>query len=1020
MVKLMQQSFTSSEFLSLDQEELALVETKQKGINRLVFAVLLKFFQAEGRYPGSKDLIPEELIVCLAHQLEMDSPEFDSFNWQGITHKRFRKSIREFFDYREATSSDREKLVSWLMNDILKEAPTYPQCLERVYQFFRDSKVEPFSSKKLDRYVRSAFHRFEKEFFLSLSCDLSKDVKKLIDDLLKSDEAEEEDQEETASDIEKIPDKIKLHHLKKDVAGAKLKNVHFEIKKLEHIRSIKLPLSLLQNVSRKFLQKYYLRVLAGFPSYIEKYSGDSHYGTMAVFCYVRSQILTDTLAELFLQLVHKIKRSSETHVIKKVIPEIKRVDGKFDILYKLADAAGNNPEGIIKEVIYPKVSQQKLLDLAEELECKGKWYQEQVQTKMRSLYSHAHRQALLPLLEAFVFKTNTSSGKELLKAIEFIKKHRSCVKEFYPKSAKAPIDVIPNEWRTAVLEIETPLDPKPLDQETKEKRSKEKPKNILYKVRRMNYEIAILEELCRQLQCKSIWIEGAYRYRNPDEDAPQDFDERKEHYYKMLGLPLDPKVFVKELKEKLEISLKELNESILENPKVKIIPFKKGEGGKIKISPSGPQAHPTNLKVLQQYIKRRWANTNLLDVLKETDLRVNFTECFRTVARKEALDKTKLRKRLLLSIYAIGSNTGLMRMGSANKDANYYDLKYTKRRYLHLVNVKAAIVKVVNEIINIRDPEVWGEATTGVACDSTQVSSWDQNLMTEWHPRYHGYGVMVYWHVDKNAAVVHSLLKTCTSSEVGAMITGVLRHDTKMEMNEVYVDTHGQSSIGFCFSYLLNFDLLPRLKNISKQKLYYPLAANKKDYPNLLKILRDSINWHIIEEGYHESIRTTISLKLRTAEADVIIKRFSKDNYTHPVYRALNEIGKATKTIFLCRYLSSEQLRIEIHEALNMVERLNGIMNFIFYGKVGEISTNNKENQELAVACLHLIQVSLVYINTLIIQESLSMPKWQKKLTKEDKRALTALIHSHLNPYGLFPLNLEERLTIETKEKRVA
>lgn len=285
--------------------------------------------------------------------------------------------------------------------------------------------------------------------------------------------------------------------------------------------------------------------------------------------------------------------------------------------------------------------------------------------------------------------------------------------------------------------------------------------------------------------------------------------------------------------------------------------------------------------------------------------------------------------------------------------------------------------------------------------------------MTEWHVRYHERGVMVYWHVDKDATCVYSQLKTCLSSEVGSMLKGVLKHSTTMDMQQSYVDTHGQSTIGFGFSYLLNFDLLPRLKNINRQKLYYSRANDKNNYGNLTSILQSSINWQVIEDGYNEAVKHTVALKIGTVDPDVIIKHFSKDNYEHPVYKALTEIGKAVKTIFLCRYISSEELRIEIHHALNVVERLNGIMGFIFYGKLGEISTNNREDQELAVVCLHLLQVCMVYINTLIIQEALASPIWKSRLTLEDMRALTPLIHSHINPYGLFPLNLNTRLKIE-------
>ena len=53
------------------------------------------------------------------------------------------------------------------------------------------------------------------------------------------------------------------------------------------------------------------------------------------------------------------------------------------------------------------------------------------------------------------------------------------------------------------------------------------------------------------------------------------------------------------------------------------------------------------------------------------------------------------------------------------------------------------------------------------------------------------------------------------------------------------------------------------------------------------------------------------------------------------------------------------------------------------------------------------------YINTLIIQETLSEPAWQGKLLVEDKRALTTLMHSHINPYGLVSLDMDKRILIE-------
>jgi hypothetical protein len=50
-----------------------------------------------------------------------------------------------------------------------------------------------------------------------------------------------------------------------------------------------------------------------------------------------------------------------------------------------------------------------------------------------------------------------------------------------------------------------------------------------------------------------------------------------------------------------------------------------------------------------------------------------------------------------------------------------------------------------------------------------------------------------------------------------------------------------------------------------------------------------------------------------------------------------------------------------------------------------------------------------------MIQQILSETEWQTELTKEDRRALTPLFYTHVNPYGTFNLDMEERLTIEPR-----
>jgi hypothetical protein len=62
---------------------------------------------------------------------------------------------------------------------------------------------------------------------------------------------------------------------------------------------------------------------------------------------------------------------------------------------------------------------------------------------------------------------------------------------------------------------------------------------------------------------------------------------------------------------------------------------------------------------------------------------------------------------------------------------------------------------------------------------------------------------------------------------------------------------------------------------------------------------------------------------------------------------------------------------------------------------------------------LHLLQSALVHVNTLPMQEVLADPKWADKLTDADRRRLSPLFWTHVNPYGRFELDMKGRLGLD-------
>lgn len=980
----MKREWTAHELIeqwTLLPNEWSLIEAKTDH-NRLGAAILLKFFQLEGRFPQHKHEIPSSVISYMAKHVSVSPDAFLAYDWSGRSIKHHRAEIRSFLGFREATSQDAEDLATWLCQTIIPHEYRLDRLRSAAIERCRALHIEPPTPGRIDRVSRSALHAHETQFFAATLQQLSPSVRARLDALLDDSAIEAE-----ASSSEPS---ISLLDLRTGPGRVGVDTVLAETAKLRRIRALQLPATLFRDVAPSILQIYRQRAAVETPSALRAHPEPIRMTLLAALCWMRGQEITDTLVDLLIQIVHRINARAEQKVEREFIQDLKRVTGKTTLLFQIAEAAVQEPDGRVRDVIYPIAGEHTLHELVKEYKTTGPAYRRHIHMVMRTSYRNHYRRILPHLLHVLSFQSNNALHRPVIRALDLLKHYLESSLQYYPMHVPVPIEgVIRSGWRDILVEEDT---------EGQER------------INRVNYEFCVLQALREKLRCKEIWVEGANRYRNPEEDLPQDFETQRMAYYEALHLPSEADTFITNLQERMSSSLKALNATL---PKSAAVSVLNKQGGWIRLSPLEPQPEPTNLLRFKGELGQRWNQVSLLDLVKETALRTNFTDCFTTVSTREILDRATVQKRLLLCLYALGTNTGFKRMSMADPDTTEHDLRYIRRRFIHKDNLRAAIAQVVNATLAIRLPQIWGEGTTACASDSKKFGVWDQNLMTEWHPRYHSSGVMIYWHVDKKAACIHSQLKTCLSSEVAAMIEGVLRHSTEMVVEKNYVDSHGQSEVAFAFCELLGFQLLPRLKAIHRQKLYVPAAGQAHLYPHLQPILSRPIDWECIRQQYDQLVKYATALRIGTAETEAILRRFTRTTPQHPTYKAALEVGKAAKTIFLCNYLQHEGLRREIHEGLNVVEHWNSVNNFIFYGKGGEIASNRIDDQEAVMLSLHLVQSCLVYMNTLLIQHILTQEPWTAQLTATDFRALTPLIFSHINPYGKFVLDMQERLAVE-------
>jgi TnpA family transposase len=983
----MQHNWTDGELTvhwSLTAEEIALLPTRAD-YNRLGFAVQLKFFDIEGRFPRTPREIPTAALGFVADQLGLSPAVFQQYDWRGRTRKEHRAAIRTFVGFRSFTADDVSTLDTWLRQAILPSEQNAPHLQEIGLDWCREHCIEPPTPQRLERLIRSALSRYEGAFFDAIPQQLPLSTRARLDALL-----EPEESEPAAGGTSDDPAIVAtvFSRLKTDPGPVGVASVLTELEKLEHLRRLDLPVDLFADVPPKILQGYRLRAATEPPRAMRLHPVPMRYTLMAAFCRQRQQEVLDELVELLIRIVHRLSVRAEKHVVKELLSDLQRVHGKTTLLFKLAEAALAHPRGIVNEVLYPIVGEPILAARVQAYHAHSPAYRHHVHTLVRSSYSHHYRRMVPLMLDALTFRSNNAAYQPVIDALAWLRGHRAS----RPQSVACADVPVEGVIRPQMQELLIERDPDGAE-----------------RIDRINYEICVLQALRERLRCKEIWVPGAARYRNPDDDVPADFSQQRVAYYQALHLPENADTFITGVQQAMIDALSTFNEGLPSNAKVKLRPQGKN---RIHLSPLEPHPEPPQLLQLKAEVLRRWPMTSLLDMLKETDLRVGFTDTFSSLATREILDYATRQPRLLRCLYGLGTNTGLKRMVAPHEGSSYPHLLYMRRRFIQKDALREAIRRVINATLAARAPEIWGEGTTACAADSKVFGAWDQNLMTEWHTRYHTDGVKIYWHTDMKAACIYSQLKRCNASEVAAMLEGVLRHCTAMEVDRQYVDSHGQSTVGFALCHLLGFALLPRLKALASQKLYRPVTGRPDDYPNLAPILTRPIQWALIRQQDDEMVKYATALRLGTADADTILKRFTRDNLQHPTYQALVELGKAIKTSFLCHYLHAEALRREVHEGLNVVENWNSANDFIFYGKSGEIATNRLDDQEIAVLSLHLVQACLVYINTLMLQQVLDEPHWREKMTPEDYRALTPLIYHHVNPYGVFDLDMKKRLAI--------
>ena len=258
-------------------------------------------------------------------------------------------------------------------------------------------------------------------------------------------------------------------------------------------------------------------------------------------------------------------------------------------------------------------------------------------------------------------------------------------------------------------------------------------------------------------------------------------------------------------------------------------------------------------------------------------------------------------------------------------------------------------------------PRVWG-SLRHASIDGTKWELYEQNLLSEQHIRYGGYGGIGYYMVADSYIALFSRFSTCGAWEGHYILDFLEENKSDVQPDTIHADTQGQSTAIFGLAYLLGIQLMPRIRHWKDLQL---CRAGDRRYPHIGGLFSEQADWDLIETMLPDMLRVALSVKAGTIMPSTILRRLATYSRKNKLYFAFRELGRVVRTIFLLKYMSSLELRHTIQAATNKSEAFNKFLQWVGFGGESIMTQSVRDEQRKFIKYNHLV-ANLLSFHTLV------------------------------------------------------
>lgn len=417
---------------------------------------------------------------------------------------------------------------------------------------------------------------------------------------------------------------------------------------------------------------------------------------------------------------------------------------------------------------------------------------------------------------------------------------------------------------------------------------------------------------------------------------------------------------------------------------------------------------PASLIALRNAVAALLPRVDLPELLLEIDARTGFAGAFTHASEAEARARD-LTTTLCAVLLAEACNTGLEplvrpEMPSLRRSR----LSWVRQNYLRAETLTLANVQLVAAQNGIALARRWGGGDVSSA-DGLRFVVPVRTIHAGPNPKYFGSerGVTYYNLVSDQFTGLNAITVPGTLRDSLVLLSVVLEQETELEPTEIMTDTGAYTDVIFGIFWLLGYQFSPRIADVGGTRFWRVDA--KADYGPLDKLASHKVRTGLIAEHWDDLLRLAGSLKLGLVQADGLMRTLQTKDRPTRLARALEELGRIIKTLYLLAYIDDEAYRRRILTQLNRGEGRHQLARVVFHGKRGELRQRYREGQEDQLGALGLVVNAIILWNTIYMDAALDQLRVEGfDVRDEDVARLSPLAHEHINMLGRYAFTLPE------------